>query len=306
MWTYRGTEGGEPLFYVARFEADLPAGRKEVLPYSPGPDGWRWRAPPPPRPLYGLDRLAARPDAPVLVVEGEKCADAAGALFPDYAATTWPGGAQAAAKADWTPLRGRHVTCWPDNDVPGRAAAAEAAKLALTAGAARVAVVNVPAHWPPAWDLAEALPEGVTLDTLRALLETAEPVGAVRAARDPLDCRPIAEGVGALALDTPYFVKGLLHPGDLALLVGPPGCGKTTVAPDLAWHVAAGLPFLGRRARPAPVLYVPLEGRNGLMRRFAALARERGAPPPVFVATRPINLLADGAEAVSRAAEACG
>ena len=31
---------------------------------------------PEPRPLYGLDRLAAKPAATVLLVEGEKCADA--------------------------------------------------------------------------------------------------------------------------------------------------------------------------------------------------------------------------------------
>ena len=40
------------------------------------------------RPIYGLADLAARPDAPVLVVEGEKAADAAAELLPDYVAVT--------------------------------------------------------------------------------------------------------------------------------------------------------------------------------------------------------------------------
>ena len=65
---------------------------------------------PNPRPLYGLDRLAARPTAPVIVVEGEKSADAAAVIFPDYVVTTSPFGARAADKADWTPLHGRDVT----------------------------------------------------------------------------------------------------------------------------------------------------------------------------------------------------
>ena len=39
---------------------------------------WRWQGFSKPRPLYGLDRLAARPAAPVVLCEGEKSADAAG------------------------------------------------------------------------------------------------------------------------------------------------------------------------------------------------------------------------------------
>ena len=53
-----------------------------------------------PRPLYGLDRLAARPDAPVIVCEGEKAADAAERLFPEYVAVTSPNGAGSPHCAD--------------------------------------------------------------------------------------------------------------------------------------------------------------------------------------------------------------
>ena len=58
---------------------------------------WRWLGLPKPRPLYGLDRLAARPAAPVILCEGEKAADAAAALLPDHVAMTSPGGSKAAA-----------------------------------------------------------------------------------------------------------------------------------------------------------------------------------------------------------------
>jgi hypothetical protein len=166
-WHYRDAGGGL-LFVVCRF--DPPGARKEILPLSCGADGWRWRAPPEPRPLYGLDRLAARPDAPVLVVEGEKAADAAAVLFPEHVAATWPGGAMATNKADWSPLRGRRVIIWPDNDAPGQKAAAEVAKAASAAGAARTAVVPVPRDWPKGWDVADPLPEGTTADTLRDML----------------------------------------------------------------------------------------------------------------------------------------
>ena len=76
-----------------------------------------------PRPLYNLHHLADRPDAPVIVVEGEKAADAAAAIFPDYVCTTWIGGAQSVGVAELLPLAGRSVTIWPDNDAEGVIAA---------------------------------------------------------------------------------------------------------------------------------------------------------------------------------------
>jgi DNA primase len=111
----------------------------------------------------------------VLVTEGEKAADAAAALFPDVVAITWPGGAMAVGKADWSPLRGRRVTIWPDADDAGRRAATEVAKACREAGAASVAVVAVPPDWPEGWDVADALPENATVEMLRELLDNARP-----------------------------------------------------------------------------------------------------------------------------------
>jgi uncharacterized protein (DUF927 family) len=158
---------------VARFDT---ASGKEILPMTCGADGWRFKGPPAPRPLYGLDRLAARPDAPVLAVEGEKAADAIGAPFADHVAVTWSGGAKAAARSDWRPLAGRRVVIWPDADDAGRDAARAVARLALEAGAASAAIVRVPEDWPAGWDLADVPPAGVTAATLRAMLDAAEAV----------------------------------------------------------------------------------------------------------------------------------
>lgn len=189
-WEYRDASGAL-LFAVCRFE--LGDGRKEVLPFAAGADGWRFKRPPAPIALYGLDRLAARPDAPVFVAcEGEKVADAAAALFPDFVAVAWQGGAGSAAKADWRALAGRRVACWPDNDAAGRKSASEAARLAREAGAASSSIVRVPEDWPPGWDVADPMPEGVTLDTLRAMLEgaeaeAAEPASAADALRADIE-----------------------------------------------------------------------------------------------------------------------
>jgi hypothetical protein len=131
---YKDAEG-RLLFAVARRDH---GGGKDIRPLTltREPDGslkWALRAPEEPRPLYGLDRLAARPSAPVLVVEGEKTADAAAAVFDDHVAVTWSGGAGAVDKTNWAPLAGREVTLWPDNDEAG-AAAMERVVVLLTSG----------------------------------------------------------------------------------------------------------------------------------------------------------------------------
>lgn len=119
-WTYRDAEG-RVLGYVYRFTRS--GGGKEVLPMvwarneDTGAQEWHWMQwPEPNRPLYGLDRLAAKPDATVLVVEGEKCADAGHDELPELAVVSWPGGGKADGKVDWSPLAGRKVITWADAD----------------------------------------------------------------------------------------------------------------------------------------------------------------------------------------------
>lgn len=94
---------------------------------SAGRTEWRWKSPPAPRLLYGLDLLAARPDAPVIVCEGEKAAEAARVLAPGFVCVSWPGGSNAVDKAGWLPLAGRDVSLWPDLDEPGAACMAKLA-----------------------------------------------------------------------------------------------------------------------------------------------------------------------------------
>jgi hypothetical protein len=135
---------------------------------------------PAPRPLFNLDQLAARPDAPVLVVEGEKAAvgldgsSGAAALLPEYVVTTSVSGAKAAAKSDWSPLASREVVIWPDNDTPGAAYAQEVADLALVAGARSIRIVDV-ADLPQGFDLADELPQGLDIEARLQGAQLAEP-----------------------------------------------------------------------------------------------------------------------------------
>lgn len=186
-WLYRNAAGaviGAAARYD-RIEADGSAG-KDVLPWTYGLRVWidrrgkprsekKWhcKAPPSPRPLYGLDRLAARPDAPVLVCEGEKAADAASSIFADMVCVTSQGGSKAAGKADWAPLEGRSITVWPDRDQAGRDYAMRVATQLKAVAALSVRVVDVPMDWPRGWDLADPLPDGVDPGRLHKLLADA-------------------------------------------------------------------------------------------------------------------------------------
>ncbi len=153
-WTYRDATG-MPTAWVVRF--DHPGGKKDIMPIRmvDSQPKWKGYTGNEPRPLYNLHKLAQRPDAPVLVVEGEKTADAAQALFPGHVAITWMGGSGNVGKADWSPLLNRKspVVLWADADTPGRKAMAYLAQ--LIDGAKRVKTAEL----PDGWDLADAIPE---------------------------------------------------------------------------------------------------------------------------------------------------
>ncbi|MFH5923820.1 DUF927 domain-containing protein [Roseomonas xinghualingensis] len=190
VWPYFDPKGAL-LFVVARFEGEVDGKKKkDVAPFCHGRrvwtdrkhrrqdrTGWHMKAPPAPRQIFNLHKLTERPDAPVLVVEGEKTAQAAELLFPDFVVVTSQGGSKAAARSDWTVLHRRKVVGWPDRDDPGRrymndvAAAARPPK--GLSKAATFDIVQVPTDWPEGWDLADPLPPGVGEDLLQELLEGA-------------------------------------------------------------------------------------------------------------------------------------
>lgn len=141
-------EHGREIFRVAIFR-DKKTGRKTPVPTSWGKmvgpkmrenekgeqvwtgemherTGWHKKAWPTNRPLYNLHHLRQRPNAPVVIGEGEKVAARLDEVLGDtYVCMTWASGAKAVAKTDWRPLVGREVILCPDYDVPGHKAMLE-------------------------------------------------------------------------------------------------------------------------------------------------------------------------------------
>ncbi|MGZ8164096.1 MAG: VapE domain-containing protein [Methylobacter sp.] len=179
MWCYRNFDG-QAIGYMYRFKTS--DGGKEVLPLTwcrnslTGAEEWRWMGFKEPRYLYGLDRLADKPNATVLITEGEKCADAAHEQLPELACLTWPGGSKAVSKIDWKPLAGRKVVIWPDCDAqmdksgvlleesqqPGVMAAAKIADILLALGC-RVWMMAIPkpGERVSGWDIADIIESGL-------------------------------------------------------------------------------------------------------------------------------------------------
>ena len=118
-YDYRNADGVIEFVVIRR---NTPTG-KRVSQWIPDGDGWRPQAAPHPRALYRLPQLLKGPRGRVLIVEGEKCADAAARAWPKQAVTTWSGGTGAWRFTDWEPLSGRNVSIVSDGDDPGRKAA---------------------------------------------------------------------------------------------------------------------------------------------------------------------------------------
>lgn len=196
-WTYTNSTG-QAIGHVCRFEwydakEELC---KEVIPqvYCQNADGkhqWRWRSFSEPRPLYNLKELIERPDAPVMVVEGEKKVEALRILAPQYVGIAWAGGSKAWRKTAWEPLKSRKVLLWPDNDLKTVKTARESERYKVAIGEliprdmqpgilamweighhvlgyAHEVKIILPVGKPDGWDAADAVADGMDWAAFKA------------------------------------------------------------------------------------------------------------------------------------------
>jgi hypothetical protein len=94
-----------------------------------------------------------------------------------------------------------------------------------------------------------------------------------------------------------YLIKRMIPRHGLTLVWGPPKCGKSFWAFDAVMHIALGRQsYRGHRVHPGAVVYVALEGQQGMNDRAEAFRREHNLParsPAKF------HLIADALELVS-------
>lgn len=266
-WDYHNANGSL-IMRVCRWEQ--PGGKKDIRPLVKTADGWKWAHHPNPRPLFQLDRLVNEPQAPVLIVEGEKTAAAAQKLFPDHIATTWPGGAASMGQIDLTPLSGREIVLIPDCDAAGRKAMSWMQQ--HLKGVAKTVRTVDPATFvpdlPTGWDLADALIE--KRDVSAWLIAPVTPA----AQRQTMRWAHLEE---QLPPTRTWQVAHWLGVGT-TLLAGRGGIGKTLLAQTLATALALGRNFLDAIETPRRVLFWACEDdHDELWRRQIAICRYLGA-----------------------------
>jgi hypothetical protein len=269
---------GRTLGYVYRWDK-TPTRPKQILPVTKVDGIWKWAAMPPPRPLYGLAELAAFPARPVLLVEGEKKIAGARDHVTGHVIMTWPGGSNAVAHIDFSPLKGRDVALWPDNDEPGRKAMRAVADRLTDARS--VKGVKLPDGLPDGWDLGDAVP--AALDPI-ALIGRAADLRKERLAH-----LPIKKASALVAAELPeirWAIPGLV-PDGVSILAGSKSRGKSFISLDLAVAVASGGAALGNiRCDQGDVLYLGLEDSERRIRdRMKAILQGRPVPDSLDYAT---------------------
>jgi hypothetical protein len=207
---------GELWGHVSRFERINSKGVlvKDTLPQTwcvdesddRGTCAWRWKMWEGTRPLYvPAGRLTPDGSLPVVVVEGEKCAEALHQLLGnDFDVVSWPGGVNGWPKANWKWLRARRVVLWADTDSkrikltkgqveagvdaesmpylpwdqqPGAAAMIGIGELLQREFECTVTMCLTPAPGvvPDGWDVADAIAEGWDADRVRAFIADVGP-----------------------------------------------------------------------------------------------------------------------------------
>lgn len=260
---------------VVRYEPDGTRESKTFRPYCYKTEGGvtRWvQGAPDLRPLYRLPDIALA--STIVLCEGEGCADALTSI--GIPATTAMQGANAPIeKTDWSPLIGKTVIVWPDNDEPGkRYGQAVANKLAQIT---TVLLVPLPADKPSKWDAADCVSES---SDAAAIIATAQPLTT-----------PAKPRIRLLDIDDindmkppEWLVDGILTQNGLSVLWGRSGAMKSFVALDIGLCVATGAPWHDKATQQGLVIYVAAEGAHGLGRRAVGWRKTRGKdlPKPQF------------------------
>lgn len=92
-----------------------------------------------------------------------------------------------------------------------------------------------------------------------------------------------------------WLIRGYLEADSLAVLYGASGVMKTFVALDMAFCIAAGLPWHGIAiGNPGPCFYIAGEGQRGLRKRLKALATNHSISATgvhLYTSREPVQLL---------------
>ena len=237
---------GEVLVTVRRYNVKDIAGnpmlntkgkpKKEFRPFVEGSPYSKF---PDIRPLYNIPNILASDR--VVWVEGEKCADALNRA--GYTATCTIGGAGALTKKpapqfDFSPLQGKELILWPDNDTGGKKLADLIQDLALAAGARSVTMLTPPMGKPEGWAAADALSEGFNIGEF---VHTKAKI--TRTNINLLDDSFLVSRFAGAAPEQKFLIDGTFPLGVPILFAAAGDAGKGMMTLDMGMKIASGKPM---------------------------------------------------------------
>lgn len=260
-WTYCD-RSGSPLVTVCRHSHRERGKTYRQWTYTDGQ--WMPGLPKEGRPLYNLKHFPSWTGA-FLVCEGEKSAQAAEELFTSVLPTCWIGGTNGWKLTDWTPLKGKEVVLWADNDQVGYDCMNAIAQHLWDIGAKSVAMLSpsdIRVEPPKGWDAYDCKQEVDAGTVSAADLDAA--YAKRRAVRDKKDRKstelrlhPFSE---TEERPVDWIWPGVIPRGFLSMLAGKQGLGKSYMIADIAARLTRGAPLPdGTKHAPMRVLLLVRE-----------------------------------------------
>ena len=256
----------------------------KYAPFSLNPDGtWSMKRPEGLLPLYITNN---HPKKPVLIGEGEKALYGSTQIY-DYDVCTWHGGATGWNKTDWSPIYGREVWIWPDNDAAGKKAAFEISEHLRANNCTNVKIITPPEDFADKDDLYDAyeskyFDDSQSLEFFVKKQKEKIPKGALRFER--------ADFVISQIESPDWLIENCFEKEKLITVFGEPKSGKSFIAIAMACAIARGGDFYGHKATQAPVVYLAGEGVSGIRQRLGAYDQSvyggKLAGVPLFLSNR--------------------
>ena len=269
-------------FVVMRF-ADNHSIKQKYAPFCKQGDNWFLKRPEGLMPIYYKEA-----DGPIVISEGEKATLGANQLY-DGPTATWHGGVNSWKKADWSPIYGKDIIIWPDNDEAGFKCANELSEY-LTENKCSVQIAKVPEALNDKDDLYDAYHNNIfSKESFKDYLDTE----VSKPKKPSLVLRKISDLIANIQ-EPEWIIEDIMEKDSVIDIYGAPKSGKSFIAIDMALCSSMGIPWQSHKTVQTPIIYLAGEGQRGIARRVQAWEHYYGHDlnnAQMFVSDRGVRFL---------------
>lgn len=193
------------------------------------------------RPLFNIPEVI-KSDR-VVIVKGEKCAE----KLTNHGITATTVMFDSIDQTDFSPLNGKQIIIWPDNNEAGKQ---YAEKIANKLSNLKCSILNIPEGKKSGWSALDAIAEEIDINQLLISSNPVvkENISAFSVKQYLNDKSPIPKDI---------ISPRILIPGGLLVLGGTPKVGKTDFLISWLANMSAGIPFFDMvPAKPLKIFYL--------------------------------------------------